>query len=344
MVECKAQYVANSGLPLEDWVLARLERVSSLASHFATVANWAIGNRATRWLLEKTLGVARERKLPRVASRTFMRWAHRRRLTRPPRHSSRKVLYFTDIYANWYDTQLAEAFVRILQHNGIAVYVHPDQVPSGMAAVSMGALHIARQLAYRNVRLLAEAVRQGFHIVTTEPAAAVCLTHEYLNLQDSDEARLVAANTFEACTYLTKLHQSGKLELDLSPVNMVLGYHQPCHMRVLGTGSSGLNLLRLIPGALTTELEEGCSGMAGTFGLKRKNYRNSLRAGWGLITALRNPSLQFGTTECSACKIQMEQGTGKPTIHPLKFLALAYGRMPDVAHLLTAQCEDLVVT
>jgi Fe-S oxidoreductase len=192
--------------------------------------------------------------------------------------------------------------------------------------------------------LLAEAVRQGYHIVTTEPAAATCLTHEYVNLLDSDDARLVAANTSEACAYLWKLHQTGTLELDLSPVNAVVGYHQPCHMRALGAGTAGLNLLRLIPGVMTNHLEHGCSGMAGTFGLKQKNYRNSLRAGWGLITALRNPSLQVGATECSTCKMRMEQGTSKPTIHPLKLLAMSYELMPEVGRLLTGRSEELLVS
>jgi Fe-S oxidoreductase len=266
------------------------------------------------------------------------------RLTRPPRHSSRKVLYFVDIYANWYDTQLGEAFLKILEHNNIAVYVHPDQLPSGMPAVSIGALHIARKLAHRNSRLLAEAVRQGYHIVTTEPAAAVCLTQEYPNLLDNDDARLVAANTSEACAYLWKLHQAGQLELDLKPLNMVLAYHQPCQLRTLNAGPTGLHLLRLIPGLRATQLEEGCSGMAGVYGLRQKNFRNSLRAGWGLITAMRDPIWQLGTTECSTCKMQMEQGTAKPTIHPLKLLAYSYGLMPEVGKLLTARSEELTVT
>ena len=84
--------------------------------------------------------------------------------------------------------------------------------------------------------------------------------------------------------------------------------------------------------------------MAGTYGLKRENYRSSLRAGWGLISSLRDPSIQAGTTECSACKMQMEQGTAKPTIHPLKILALSYGLMTEVAPLLTTPGENLVVT
>ncbi len=56
--------------------------------------------------------------------------------------------------------------------------------------------------------------------------------------------------------------------------------------------------------------------MAGTFGMKRANYRASLRAGWRLISTMRSPLVQVGTTECSACKLQMEQGTSKSTIHP----------------------------
>ena len=90
--------------------------------------------------------------------------------------------------------------------------------------------------------------------------------------------------------------------------------------------------------------ERGCSGMAGTFGLKKQNYRNSLRAGWPLISAIRESTWQAGTTECSACKMQMEQGSSKPTIHPLKLLALAYDLMPEVSNLLTARGQELVVT
>ncbi len=80
------------------------------------------------------------------------------------------------------------------------------------------------------------------------------------------------------------------------------------------------------------------------FGLKRENFRNSVRAGWGLISSLRNSDIQAGATECSSCKMQMEQGTTKPTLHPLKLLAHAYGLMPEVAGLLTARGEELVVT
>ena len=344
MLESKGGYVAANGLRLSDWVMTRLDLFGSLASLISPVNNWAIGNRQMRWLMEKTLGIAQGRKLPRVASRSFLRRAARRRLDRPTRHSGHKVVYFVDSYANYFDPQLAEALVSVLEHNGVAVYVPPEQRQAGMASVSAGALDLARRLANHNVAILAEAVRQGYHVVATEPAAALCLVREYLSLTGDDDAELVAENSSEACTYLWKMHTLGKLQLDLKPINATLGYHVPCQLKALNVGAPGENLLRLIPGLTVHHIEEGCSGMAGTFGLKRKNYRTSLRAGWGLISQLRDPRLQAGTTECSACKMQMEQGTTKPTIHPIKLFALAYGLMPETARLLTTPGEELIVT
>lgn len=344
MMEGKGSFVQINGLSTSDWLMSRIDRLSSLGSMFRPLANWAITNGPSRWLIEKTIGIAQRRKLPRFAPRTFMRVASRRRLTRATRRNVTKVVYFVDTFANYHDPQLAEALVAVLEHNAVSVYVHPGQQSSGMPMISLGALGPARKVASHNVALLAEAVRQGYHILASEPSAALALKHEYPTLLDDDEARLVAANTSEACTYLWRLHQAGKLQLDLRPVTATLGYHQPCHVKALEVGTPGENLLRLIPGLVIERTQNGCSGMAGTFGLKRENYRASLRAGRAMISSLRNRRLQAGATECSCCKIQMEQGTAKPTVHPIKLLALAYGLMPEVADLLSAPVEELAVT
>ncbi len=344
MMEGRGSYVLTNGLNTTDWFMTRVDRLSRFGSRLAPLANWAIANAPARWMIEKVLGVARGRKLPRFSARSFMRIASRRRLTRPTRREISKVLYFVDTYANYHDPQLAEAFVAVLEHNAVAVFVHPAQQSSGMPMISLGSLNQARKLAEHNIGLLAEAIRQGYHIVATEPSAALALTHEYPALVDDDDARLVAENCSEACSYLWKLHQTGKLQLDLRPVNSVLGYHMPCHVRALSSVAAGENLLRLIPGLVVERTENSCSGMAGTFGLTRTNFRSSLRAGRALIGSLRNPRLQAGTTECSACKMQMEQGTGKPTLHPIKLLALSYGLMPEVSELLSAQVPQRVVT
>ena len=212
--------------------------------------------------------------------------------------------------------------------------------------ISQGVLEPARRSPQRNVALLAEAVRQGYTIVATEPSAALALTHEYPTIARRRRRRRDwwPQNTREACHYLWQLHQRGKLQLDFQPQRISVGYHVPCHLRALGVGAPAENLLRLVPGLRVTRVEKGCSGMAGLYGFKRENYRTSLRAGFELIAAVRNGSFQIGTTECSTCKMQMEQGTTKPTIHPVKLLALAYGLMPELATLVRAQGKRLVVT
>ena len=84
--------------------------------------------------------------------------------------------------------------------------------------------------------------------------------------------------------------------------------------------------------------------MAGTWGLKSKNYVRSLKMGFGLINAVRDSTIVAGSTECSTCKIQMEQGTVKPTIHPIKILARAYGLMPELNDLFQRRSEELVTS
>jgi Fe-S oxidoreductase len=297
-----------------------------------------------RWILERTLHIAQNRKLPRLASRSFMRWAQRRRLTRTVSTKQRKVMYFVDTYANWFDPELGEALVAVLQHNRVSVYVHPHQLSSEMPRLTMGDAERAKFAVQLNVKYLAEAVRQGYEIIASEPAAALCLREEYVHLLGSEDARLVAAHTHEATDYLWRMHRAGELELDFRPLNVTVGYHLPCHMKVLSDALPGAQLLKLIPGLTLERIERGCSGMAGTFGLKTENYRRSLRIGFGLISAMREANIDLGVTECSSCKLQMEQGTTKPTLHPLKLLAHSYGLLPQIAERMRMRSEELIVT
>ena len=335
MQEAKASYVANNGLKFSDWALARIDRLSAAAARVPRLANWTLGNPVGRWALEKTLGIAQGRKLPRLARRPFLASKTARRLRKPQRSSEEKAAVLIDTYANYFDPQLAEALVAVLEHNGIGVYVPDKQCEAGMPMISQGVLDGARRVAEINVPLMAEAVRQGYKIVSTEPSAVLALAHEYPQiLADDNDAVTAAENVLDASHYLWKYHQQGKLQLDFQPLSLELGYHAPCHLKALEVGTPAVNLLQLIPGVRVRPIERGCSGMAGLYGVKRKNYRNSLRAGLPLFNELRESKYQAGATDCSTCRLQMMQGTPKATIHPIKVLALAYGLMPELRKLL----------
>ena len=344
MAEAKGAYVASNGLRLHDWFVTNIDALCGYAARMPRVANWAMRNRAARWVIERTFGIAQGRKLPRIAKRQFLESATQERLSKPNREPGEKALLFVDTFANFCDTQLAKALVAVLEHNGVSVYIPERQYQAGMPMISQGALGPARLLAERNVALLSEAVRQGYTIVSTEPSAILSLTREYAHLLgDDSDVRLVAENAVEATHYLWRLHQKGRLRLDFQSIEMIVGYHAPCHVKALEVGMPSVNLLGLIPGLEVRQIEKGCSGAAGLFGFQKKNYRASLRIGLPLITELRHGGYGAGVTECSTCRIQMEQGAPIPTLHPVKLVALAYGLMPELRQLLDSPPQELVV-
>jgi len=325
VMELKAAHYAANSTRLAPWLISRIDAVAALAGRVSPLANWALANPQARWVIEKVTGIARGRKLPPVSGTTFLRWAARRGLTRPSRRSGPRVLYFLDTYARRHDPLLGQAFVSVLERNGIGVFIDPRQQASGMPLVSEGDLDGARRLARANLRVLSEAVRLGYRIVCTEPAAVTCITHHYPLLLDDEEAARVAAATCDAATYLWELHREGRLRLDFRPVPARILYHGGCHERIDPGMMPAENLLRLVPGLSLDTTDHGCSGMAGTFGLSREHYRASLRMGLGLVNGMRSAGIEAGATACSACRLQMEQGTTKPAIHPVKILARAYG-------------------
>lgn len=343
VMELKAQHTATHGLNLSDRLLSRLDLLCSIASRFPSLSNVALENGLSRWLLEKSTGIAQGRRLPAIAKQTFLRWASKNRLSRPNRAGGKKVLYLVDQYANWHNPIVAMSFVAVMQHQNVEVYVPAWQTITWMTRLTMGDVEKVRKLAAPQIRQLAEAVRQGYEIVSTEPTAILCLKNEYVHIFDNDDARLVAEHSWEAGQYLWRLHAQNELELDFRPLSTSVLYHTPCHLKAIDQEYSGMRLLSLIPGVTVQNANAGCSGMAGTFGMRKQTYRTSLRVGWNLISTMQNTAAQLGSTECAACKMQMEQGTDKPTIHPLALMAYAYGKMPEVRQWIQRRNEGLLV-
>jgi Fe-S oxidoreductase len=130
------------------------------------------------------------------------------------------------------------------------------------------------------------------------------------------------------------LHWQGRLDTGFRRLPYAVGHHVPCHLKALGRPPAGPALLALIPEMRVHTIDVSCSGMAGTFGLKAENYEVSLEAGRPMLEELRRPRVLFGSTECSTCRMQMEEGSDKRTLHPAQYLALAYGLLPEIERRL----------
>jgi Fe-S oxidoreductase len=265
-----------------------------------------------------------------------------------------KVAYFVDTYANYNDHELGYAVLDVLRANGIEAIL-PEQLPAPLPAIVYGDVKRAKKdLAY-SVRHLAKAVRDGYKIVCSEPSAALCLKEELQRYVEGADAKLVCENTHELMSYLLGLYREGKLKpIEARRDKGLLGrctprsdsatgsggeeqgaeagepaeyvYHLPCHLCAVGQERASIELLEGLCGVKVTDLKAGCCGLAGTYGMQKKNYELSSNISAGLWAALRSSGSEHVLTECSACGMQIRHISDCVVTHPIKILAGAYGK------------------
>jgi anaerobic glycerol-3-phosphate dehydrogenase C subunit len=319
VLDMRARLAEERGLSRSSRALITFETLSRLCSWFAPMVNYFSAQPMLRFMLEKTAGLDRTCELPR-----FSRNKLKKHLKNESAGSHHKVAYFADTFASCSDPEIARALVSSLGKNNIEV-VLPKQKGAGMPALAYGSLNRARRRARYNIRHLAPLTRAGRPIIATEPTAAFCLKEAYKFLQDGEDAELVADNTYEAFQYLRRLNERGEFNIDFQEVNRKVAYHAPCHLKALQIGRPALEILRLVPGLEIMEIDEGCCGMAGTFGLKKENREVSLKIGKRLFEAVKNSGAELVASECSTCRLQIEEATGIKTVHPIMLLRGAYG-------------------
>ena len=185
--EFLAHYQAEHGASLRSRVFGHIHDLSRLASPVAPFVNLGmrLGLDAP---VKKALGVAPERSLSPFAARTFTdHWRrHQRRHGGRPRQTRGKVVYFHDTFAEYNYPRIGMAAVKLLEAAGFEVIVEKRRVCCGRPLLSKGFVEEARNLARRNVEVLAPYAQQGIPIVGTEPSCILTLRDEYRDLLPDD--------------------------------------------------------------------------------------------------------------------------------------------------------------
>jgi glycerol-3-phosphate dehydrogenase subunit C len=158
----RAEYVKRRGLRFTERLLAYNRYLSMVSSLTSAVSNFVMRLTASKWALEKAVGLDRRRSLPSFGRGSFLKRG-RKLLASCPRIEEPvdKVAYFVDTYVNYNDHELGFAVLKVLRHNGIDVIL-PRQRPAPLPAICYGAVKRARRDLEYNVKHLAKAVREGY--------------------------------------------------------------------------------------------------------------------------------------------------------------------------------------
>jgi len=325
MVAARAQYVKRRGLRPAEMVLSHNRYLSISGSFFSPVSNFVMRLPVFKLLLEKFTGIDKRRAMPEFRHGPFLKAGRKYLAARGPIEKPiDKVAYFVDTYANYNDHELGFAVLDVLRKNGIEVIL-PKQLPAPLPAIVYGDVKTARKdLAY-NVKHLAKAVREGYKIICSEPSAALCLKQELRHFVAGPDAELVSENTYELMNYLCDLLVKNKLKTPTKSITEEFVYHLPCHLCAVGDETASIRLLQEHCGVKVVDLKAGCCGLAGTFGMQKKNYELSSQISASLKEALEKSQTKNVLTECAACKMQIEHISDCFVRHPVKILAQSYG-------------------
>jgi len=321
MVAARARYVKLQGLRRTELILSYNRYLSILGAFFSPISNFLMNLPISKWLLEKFAGIDKHRSMPNFGRSSFIK-AGREYLkaSEPIEKPIDKVAYFVDTYANYNDHELGFAVVDVLRANSIDVIL-PRQLPAPLPAIFYGDVKTARNdLAY-SVKHLAKAVRDGYKIICSEPSAALCLKQELRHFVTGPDATLVSENTYELMDYLFGLFEQNKLKAPTKSITEEFVYHLPCHLCATGVEGASIKLLHEHCGVKVVDLKAGCCGIAGTFGMQKKNCDLSSKISESLKNALEISPTKNVLTECAACKMQIEHISGCTVRHPIKVLA-----------------------
>ncbi|MBI3593416.1 MAG: anaerobic glycerol-3-phosphate dehydrogenase subunit C [Nitrospirae bacterium] len=319
MIQTKIQRARKEPFPLKDRVLVDIDRMGRFASLFAPWVNW--GNRQgwIRLVIEKIFGIHRNRLLAPFASQTFSTWFKKRGRT----DRKKKVVLFYTCFVNYNDPEIGKASVEVLERNGIEVLVPPQEC-CGMPFFDTGEIDQVLKKGTANLREMEKWVDQGYDIVIPMPTCSLMFKKEYPDLYQDEVSRKVAAKSFDLSEYLMKLHKEGLLSLDFKKSGLgKIAYQIPCHLRDQNIGYKSRDLMKLIPGT-QVEVIEKCSGHDGTWGIKKEYFEASMKIAQPLLRIIQESRPDRIMTDCPLAGVQIEQGSGQKTAHPVQILNEAY--------------------
>ena len=330
--EFLSHYYERKRRPLHAFAFGMIDRWALLASFTPRLANWAPTAPLLGSFMRKSLNLARERQLPRFANHTFKQWANRQKisslesavLSSGNDQSRPQVVLWADTFNNFFHPQTAQAAAEVLSRAGFDVLVPQQHLCCGRPLYDFGMLDRAKEYLQRILHALGDAIDAGLPVIVLEPSCASVFRDELRNLFPKDaRAQRLQRQTFLLSEFLQRY--APDWQPPHLPRKVLL--HGHCHHKSLMKMNDEEALLRRMGVELQTP-DSGCCGMAGPFGFEQDKYALSQKIGERvLLPAVRKVSDDtLIVSDGFSCREQIEQSTGKATLHLAELIQLALNK------------------
>ncbi len=323
---------------LTDEIVGRTDLTGTLGSRAAPIANKIVGEPGSRGrkVLEKVTGVSSERILDPYAKQRFSTWMKTHES--PAISADDKqgdVILFPTCQVEYANTAIAKDFVAVAEHNKIECSLPAGERCCGAPFLHEGNVGEFAKQGEHNVEVLAKAIKERQArgedpaIVVIQPTCGYVLKSDYPDYLEGAakiDANLVAEHTYDAAEYLMKVHKAEGTSLDTEftePVPEKVTYHAPCHLRAQNIGLKSRDLLKLT-GTKPTVVAE-CSGIDGMWGLRATNVEIARKVASKMVKSIEKAGNDTVVGDCTLANGGIKLETGKDPVHPVSFVARAYG-------------------
>ncbi|MCU1485719.1 MAG: hypothetical protein JWN67_2465 [Actinomycetia bacterium] len=336
MLRAKAVQKKGDGIRVRitDHAIGRTDLSGHAGVLGAPLANKVMGTPGTgiRKVMEKVTGISAERVLPPYARQRFTTWFKKRGKGALGRAKRGDVALFPTCLVEYQATGVGHDTVKVYERNGVEVAVPEGTKCCGAPFLHEGDFDTFQTYARKNAKVLAEQVRQGRDIVVPQPTCGFILKNDYVDHlgDDHEDARLVKEHTYDVAEYLMKLHKEGKGTeaggLDAAfegEVPETITYHVPCHLQAQNIGLKSRDLMKLT--GTKVQLAAQCSGIDGMWGYRAENQALQQKVIQGLKKTIQQQDAPLVVGDCHLANGGIKDATGRQPVHPMQFVARAYG-------------------
>ncbi|MGB5455526.1 MAG: heterodisulfide reductase-related iron-sulfur binding cluster [Gammaproteobacteria bacterium] len=333
MLRAKAIKFKNGDTKRRDRLITSTDTIGKFASIpvITQTVNAVNANKASRKILDKTLGIHPEAPIPKYHSKTLRKRDTGRaplQVDAQPTATTRgKVALFATCYGNYNEPEMGEDLIRVFEHNGIPVMLARDTQCCGMPKLELGDLDAVTAAKDSNIKILAALVDEGWDIVTPIPSCTLMFKQE-LPLMFPQEANVIKVKNamFDPFEYLMLRHKDGKLDTNFKNSLGKVAYHVACHQRVQNIGLKTRDLLQLVHDTEVLPIER-CSGHDGIYTVKSEFHDMAMKICRPVVTKVKQAAPDHYTSDCAMAAHHIESGLadGSQPEHPISLIRRAYG-------------------